>query len=176
LVKTSKNQQRVTAVGPFVNPVDTSTTMDSSSRHKLSGRRTRRESGHLSSTPSTRRNSQSTVRSIHIHQASVPIPESDPFDSEGRISQRRREEIRSLPEDLLSQCLLTIKARERQALRDQPVIAPPREIGGMVAAPRDSAVRSMFGSDINASCFAERERVRQMDILLVMWNRGENPG
>ena len=142
----------------------------------------------MSSAPSTRRNSQSTVRSIHIHQASVPIPESgmmilrvhrwptkarlDPFDSEGRISQRRREEIRSLPEDLLSQCLLTIKARERQALRDQPVIAPPREIGGMVAAPRDSAVRSMFGSDINASCFAERERVRQMDILLVMWNRG----
>jgi hypothetical protein len=142
----------------------------------------------LSSTPSTRRNSQSPVRSMNIHQASAPFPNSgkatlrvhrwptkarlDPFDSGGKISQRRREEIRSLPEDLLSQCLLTIKARERQALSDQPVIAPPRQIGGMVAAPRDSAVRSMFGSDINASCFAERERVRQMDILLVMWNRG----
>ena len=87
-----------------------------------------------------------------------------------RISQWRKDEICALPKDLLSQCLQTIKARERQTLRDRPLVAPPEKIGGM-AAPQNSAVRSMFGSDINASCFAERERVRQMGILTVMWTR-----
>ena len=100
---------------------------------------------------------------------------STSLGSGASISQWRREEIHALPRELLGQCLLTMQARERQApeIPDQPHIStPPEDMGGVAMTSEDLTVRSMFGSDIHASCFAERERVRQMDTLMVMWSRG----
>ncbi|KAF9642307.1 hypothetical protein BDM02DRAFT_2349288 [Thelephora ganbajun] len=142
-------------------------------------KRTRRDSGRLSPTHGSRRGSQSTLQPVRIHQASIPFPTSEPepstsFSSEESVSQWRREEIRTLPRELLGQCLLTMQARGRHtpAIPDRSLITTPEDIGDMAAASQDSTVRSMFGSDINASCFAERERARQMQILIVMWSRG----
>jgi hypothetical protein len=97
------------------------------------------------------------------------------FDSGEPISQWRREEIRTLPQELLGQCLLTMRARERQAsaIPERPLITTPQEGAYDTAGvSQTSTVHSMFGSDINASCFGERERARQMQILMVMWSRG----
>jgi hypothetical protein len=184
--------------------------MDSSTSHKLFGRRTRRESlcalkmtrlksdligvpsigdsGRLGSTPGSRRSSQSTLRSTHTSQASIPFPTNgmstlrvhqssqlsksllDPeppksFSSEGSISRQRWEEINALPQELLSQCLLTIQARERQTpgTRIQPPTTLPEVIEDETTLPRDPTVRSTLEP--------ERERVRQMETLMVMWSR-----
>ena len=95
------------------------------------------------------------------------------FDSEESISQWRREEIRALPQELLSQCVLTMRARERQApaIPERTLFAPREDAYDVAGTSHPSSVRAMFGSDINASCFGERERARQMQILMVMWSR-----
>jgi len=103
-------------------------------------------------------------------------PELPGSSSSGEpISQWRREEINTLPQELLNQYLLTMRARERQAsaIPDPSLVTTPQEGGyGTEGTSQASTVRSMFGPDINASCFGERERVRQMEILMVMWARG----
>jgi len=68
-----------------------------------------------------------------------------------------------------------MRARERQAsaIPDLSLTATPQEDAYDTATTSQaSAVHSMFGSDINASCFAEQERARQMQLLMVMWSRG----
>lgn len=90
------------------------------------------------------------------------------------ISQWRREEINTLPTELLGQCLLTIQARERQASTIPElslITAPQEDAHDMAATSQVSTVHNMFGSNMNASCFGERERARQMQILMAMWSR-----
>lgn len=96
------------------------------------------------------------------------------FGSGEPISQWRREEICTLPQELRSQCLLTIQARKRQAVAtsDRSHTTTPQENAYDTATTsQESTVRCMFGSDINASCFAKQERARQMQVLMVMWSR-----
>jgi len=64
------------------------------------------------------------------------------------------------------------RKRRTAAISDRPLTPTPQEdTYDTTATSQESAVRCMFGSDINASCFAERERARQMQILVVMWSR-----
>jgi len=91
------------------------------------------------------------------------------------IPQWRRDEILTLPQELRGQCLLTMQARNRQAsaIPDRSLTTTPQE--GPYDTPgtsQASTVQSMFGPNLNASCFGERERARQMQILMVMWSRG----
>ena len=97
---------------------------------------------------------------------SCPDPEPSSLSSEGSIPQWRREEIRALPQELLAQCLLTMQARERQALeiRTQSLLTSPDE--------KATAARSVGGLDDTVGGFAKQERVRQMQTLMVMWSRG----
>lgn len=91
------------------------------------------------------------------------------------IPQWRREEIDTLPQELLNQYLLTVEARERRASAtpERSLIMAPREDAYNTATTsQGSATHSMFGPNVNASCFGERERVRQMEILMAMWARG----
>ena len=90
--------------------------------------------------------------------------------SEESISQWRREEIYTLPQELRSQCLLTMQARKRQTTDRSPIATPQEDIYATATTSQESTVRCMFGSDINASCFATQERARQMQILMVMWS------
>lgn len=151
-----------------------------------------------SSQASSRRNSQSTPQPTRTRQPSVPFPTSgtivprvhefmsswliqsclDPeptisFGSGEPISQWRREEILTLPQELRGQCLLTMQARKRQdtAVPEQPLATTSQGGYDTTATVQTSTVHSMFGSDINASCFGERERARQMQILMAMWSR-----
>ena len=97
------------------------------------------------------------------------------FDSGEPISQWRREEIRTLPQELRNQCLLTMQARERKAatISDRPLTPTPQEVPYNPAVTyNDSAIRCAFGSDVNSNCFTEQERTRQMEILMVMLSRG----
>ena len=93
------------------------------------------------------------------------------------VSQWRREEILTLPQELRGQCLLTMQARERQtsAIPEQTLVAPLQGARDTAATSQASNVQSMFGSDMNTSCFGERDRARQMNILMVMWSRGFVP-
>lgn len=114
----------------------------------------------------------SYMPSVLIRSRSDPEP-STLFGPGEPISQWRKEEIHALPQELRTQCLLTMQTRKRQAAQipDRSLITTPQEV--TAATSQESAtVRCMFGSDINASCFAERERARQMEILMVMWSRG----
>ena len=109
-----------------------------------------------------------------IRSRSEPEP-STSFGTGEQISQWRREEILTLPQELRGQCLLTMQARERQAstITARPLFPTPQEDSyDMTATSQASTVQSMFGSDINTSCFGERERARQLQILMVMWSRG----
>ena len=90
------------------------------------------------------------------------------------ISEWRREEIRTLPQELLGQCLLTIQARERQTStipERSPITVQQQDAYDTAATAQSSTVHSMYGSNINASCFGEQERARQMQILMAMWSR-----
>jgi len=99
---------------------------------------------------------------------------STSFGAGESVSQWRRDEILTLPQELRGQCLLTMQARERQtsAVPEQTLIATPQSAFDTAATSQSSNVQSMFGSDINTSCFGERERARQMETLMVMWFRG----
>ena len=106
-----------------------------------------------------------------------PLLDPGPSTSFGpgeSISQWRREEILTLPQELRGQCLLTMQARERQAsaIPERTLTAAPQGVWDTAATSQASNVQTMFGSDINTSCFGERERARQMDLLMVMWSRG----
>jgi len=103
--------------------------------------------------------------------------EPEPSTSFGQgesVSQWRRDEILTLPQELRGQCLLTMQARERQtsAIPERSLITTSQGVYDTAATSQASTVQSMFGSDINTSCFGERERARQMQVLMVMWARG----
>ena len=69
-----------------------------------------------------------------------------------------------------------MQARERQATTisdDRTLITTPQEDAtGTAATSEEPIVRCMFGTNVDASCFAEQERVRQMQTLMVMWSGG----
>ena len=68
-----------------------------------------------------------------------------------------------------------MQARKQQAtpISDPSLTPTPQEDAYNTAATsQGSSVRWMFGPDINASCFAERERARQVQILMAMLSRG----
>jgi len=144
-------------------------------------KRTRRDSSRLTPT-SSRRNSQNVPQHTRTRQPPVPFSttSNDPepstlFASEEPISQWMRDEISTLPQELRGQLFLTMQTRKNRAAAtsDRPLAPIPQE--DTAATSQESTVRCMFGSDISASCFAERERARQMDILMVMWSRGSPP-
>ena len=102
-------------------------------------------------------------------------PEPTPSSSSGgSIPEWRREEIRALPQELLGQCLLIMQARERQMpeIRNRPLTTLPEATGDEAMLSQNSAVRNRLGPGNSANCFSERERARQMGILMVMWSRG----
>ena len=68
-----------------------------------------------------------------------------------------------------------MQARKRQPtpISDPSLTPTPQEdVYDTAAKSQESSVRWMLGPDINASCFAERERARQVQILMVMLSRG----
>jgi len=116
---------------------------------------------------------------LQVHGGALITSGLDPdpstsFGSGESVSQWRREEILTLPQELRGQCLLTMQAHERQtsAIPEQSHIAGLQGAYDPAATSQASNVQSMFGSDINTSCFGERERARQMEVLMVMWSRG----
>ena len=101
----------------------------------------------------------------------------EPFrssSSEGSISRWRRDEISALPQELLSQYLLVMQARERELpeVGNLSLATISEVTRDKATASQDSTDRDTLVTDPNASCIAEQERVRQMELLTVMWSRG----